>query len=208
MTPLRTSQAVAARFAALAVSGTANAPVITTGLNLDSIPVGYEILYQASVTNTATVIFSVDGNIAEGKTPTGSDLPADYIRTDALTRAWWNGTNWIVGRQPETAAPLAGVNGRYIRYEDGAMACFHVQSGSNTLTSAVGSLFRGTVMRTWTFPAPFTEKPAVTATYDRSDGLVLPDAVTTTEFDFYPASAVSAGATSAEIILRAEGRWY
>ncbi len=189
--------------------GTADAITITTGLSLASVPTGFRIRFLATSANTTTTTINTDSiGTVTCKTVTGVDLPAGYIRTDAHTEAYYNGTNWIVDRQAETATPSAGVNGRYFKEASGLMVCTHQQSATNNITDAVGNIFRGTAERTWTFPATFITQPAVTATLDRENGWILSSGYSTTEFRYRPALPTSTASVTNDVDLTAVGRWY
>lgn len=190
--------------------GTADAITVTTGMALAAIPVGMQIRFLATAANTGATTINVDGIGAVAALTVGRRvaLPASYIRTDAMTSAEWNGTNWIVDREPQFGTPFLGVRGDFIRYADGTLICRFEQGGTNDMTTATGALFRRATPRTWTFPATFMDFPAVAATFPRESGLILEQGLSSTEYSYYPAAVTSISGATAPIRLAATGRWY
>jgi hypothetical protein len=189
--------------------GTANAITVTTGLALTAIPTGFRIRFLATNANTGATTINVDGvGAVAALNVIGTALASGYIRTDAPTVAEYNGTNWIVDRAVEYGAPTAGVNGRFWKYADGTMLCIHTKSDTNNITDAAGNIFRGTIERTWAFPATYTEQPTISASFDRENGWILSSGYSFLEFRYRPALPTSTASVTNDVNLAAHGRWY
>lgn len=173
MTPTLLQEAVAARdtavaaaasvtYAALSVSGTANAVALTTGLSLSSVPTGYKFSFRAASANTAATTISFDGLTAvTAKTITGAALPAGYIRTDVDTFGFFDGTDVILDRAPERGS---NANGDYVKTADGRLWC---AIGPLDLAYSNAS----TCQSDWTFPWAFSVVPVVTGPVDMGGSL-------------------------------------
>jgi hypothetical protein len=106
----------------------------------------------------------------------------------------------------ERGAPSA--NGEYVRYADGTMICVIYAAGTQTTTTASGSIFRATNVSTWTFPSTFAVAPAVSGMAEEDNArwvsLNLP---TTTGVAFRHLNSLSSSAT-VNTRLMAIGRWF
>lgn len=79
--------------------GTANAITLSSGASLSALVVGMAFRFRATATNTGATTINVDGLGAQScVTLGGVALPANYIRTDVETVAWWTGAAWVVDR--------------------------------------------------------------------------------------------------------------
>ncbi len=61
----------------------------------------------------------------------------------------------------------SNANGRYVKYADGTMMCWHTSTTLNTASTVLGALFVGTLV-TLTFPVAFSSVPVVLPTAARS----------------------------------------
>jgi hypothetical protein len=192
------------------VGGTANALTLTTGVSLAALTVGMKFSFVASASaNTGASTAAIDGLTAVPiKTVVGADTPADYIRASKYTKGYFDGTNLVLDRETQYAAPLAGINGEYWKRADGTLECHHQQTATNNVTTAAGGFFIGTAVRTWTFPETFVSQPAIAATYDRTEGWIVADGYSNTEFRYYPALTTSTSGAGNAVDLAAFGRWY
>ena len=192
-----------------AAGGTGNAITITTGLTLTSLPTGLKIRFSAGATNTGATTINVDGiGAVTALTVTGAALPADYIRTDAHTEAYYNGTNWIVDRQPERDGSIASTNGRWVRYADGSQT-LHKAGTVASISTAIGSLYRNGGF-SWTFPKSFVSAVSYVVFGQASTPGSYVSIGTTAaagDCELYIISATSVGTTT-DFYVRAEGFWY
>ena len=137
--------------------GTANALALTYGL--PGLVAGVAVRFRASAANTGATTLNLDGTGAVGcVTVRGTALPAGFIRTDADTLAWYDGTVWVVDRAVERGS---NANGSYMRLADGTQICGTVIAGLE-ITTAADSIFRSNSTN-WSFPAAFSVTPAVFA---------------------------------------------
>jgi len=191
------------------IGGTADVRTISTGLSLASIPTGMRVQFTTGTTNTTSTTLNVDGlGAVTCKTVTGVDLPASYIRTDAYTVAWYNGTNWIVDRLIERGT---NANGEYVRWADGSMICGITVSSTDGVETASGSIFTGPSDLTWTFPKGFTDVDGLSGVSVRSDRFggisIRSRSDTAAVYRHWFSASLAAGGTSTAI-LQATGRWY
>jgi len=126
------------------VGGTANA-ITLTAFDVDTLLAGQQVRFLATVTNTGATTINLDtSGTTTCKTLTGAALPAGYIRTDVYTTATYNGTDWIVDREPEYGS---NANGYYWRYADGRQECYLRKQITYTAATYMSA--------TWSFPASF-----------------------------------------------------
>jgi hypothetical protein len=130
--------------------GTADAITLTTGLNLPALVTGMRVSFVPSAANTGATTINVDGLGAVAcRTVRNTALPAEYIlTTTGLVTAAYNGTHWVVDRNPDLGS---NGNGNWHRMADGTMICRH------TVTTSSGTV-------SWTFPKEFSAGPAVLGT--------------------------------------------
>ncbi|MDD3814440.1 MAG: hypothetical protein PHZ02_07315 [Desulfocapsaceae bacterium] len=107
----------------------------------------------------------------------------------------------------------SNANGDYVRFADGTQICTVTKTMATKCTTATGALYKNT-LETWTFPAAFTEVPAVAGFVIAgvSNAYVSSDPTTTAPTDslvsYNVLSTYSAGATAPTITLTAIGRWF
>lgn len=128
--------------------GTANAITLTSGAGISGVPpTGLEVRFRAGAGNTGPTTLALDGGTArECRAMTGAVLPAGYVRTDVDTVAEFNGTFWILNREPEFGE---NANGSYSRFANGWMTC--TRSVTTSASAAVTALYA----------VPFAVTPAV-----------------------------------------------
>lgn len=183
--------------------GTANAITLTYGQT--PIATGMRVRFRATLANTGSTSINLDGGgTISCKTASGVNLPADYIRTDVDTDAYYNGTNWIVDRQVERAS---NANGEYTREADGTQTCLFAFAGMDA-TTAVGNVFHTTAEATWTFPIAFVNNTvSVNASARDATRWINARATSTSAANVRQYSATSS-ATSVTATLSAIGYWY
>lgn len=135
--------------------GTANAITLTTAETFATLPTGVSFRFRASAANTGSATIAVDGGSAiTCKTITGVNLPSGYIRTDADTTCYYDGTNFIVDRVIENGS---GSNGEWTRWADGTQIVWDQRT--LTFNSAAS------VEVVWTYEQAFSAPPDMQATY-------------------------------------------
>ena len=202
--PLAGSGAVRASLHARSVGGTANA--ITLACFGDpAIVAGTQVRFVATAANTGSVTIALDGRLPEScATVTNTPLPADYIRTDAVTVATYTGSSWTVDREPEV---ITNANGRAVRYADGAQICRSDGAAQDT-NNAVGGVFNTASLATWTFPAPFISPPSFQGSPNGSALRWVAGGASGTTSAQYRQFAAAASATELTSELTATGEWY
>lgn len=180
--------------------GTVNVITLSTGASLSSVPTGFAVRFRATGQNTGSCSINLDGNGAIAcRTIKGDVLPAFYIRADVDTVAVYDGTVWVVHREPQSGS---NANGDWTRSADGVQECWHNLDVTIT-SSSLGSA-------TWTFPAAFSAAPnsphcnATAAAY-------LSRGVSTTTTQATIGGARRDGSTVTAVLstdVRAIGRWY
>jgi hypothetical protein len=101
----------------------------------------------------------------------------------------------------------SNTDGEYVRYADGTQICMNYNVGSQSTTTAIGTLFRATNATTWTFPAAFAVSPVVSGNAD--DNLarwISFGPPSTTSVDYRQINAVTG--TSIRSRVMAVGRWF
>ena len=186
------------------IAGTANARTISTGLSLAAIPTGMQVRFLTATTNTGSTTLNVDGlGAVTCKTVTGADLPNGYIRANIVTVATYNGTNWIVEREIETATDV-------VRYANGTQICT-TQITTNGAATASGNIFIASADDTWTFAQAFSAVPSVSGamlTASRFGGVTTGGAaLSASAWAFRAWTSVSNGA-AVQVRLTAIGLWY
>lgn len=188
------------------VGGTANARTLTTGANLLSLSAGQRLVFIPPATNTASTTFAVDGLApVTGKTVTGVNLPADYLRAGVPTFAIFDGTNLVVDRMTEYGS---NANGHYWRYADGKQECLHVSSGAAGATLASGSVFRTSSEQTWTFPAAFSSATLKVDAQARDSAMWASARYSSPTAALFQTWSFASQAAPASVELAASGRWY
>lgn len=196
---------------ASAISGTANAIVLTqTGFS--TLLVNQEVVFKATSANTGATTINLDGTGAIAcVTMNGAALPSGYIRTDTITRARYNGTNWVVDREPEYGS---NSDGEYWRYADGKQECsIEVNNDAVAWTTADGSFFRAASTATWNYPKPFASgaRPAFSFGVSIASRLggVSYGAIYNSSLLWYGWASTSAAAGVTKLVsLSVTGRWY
>lgn len=195
------------------VSGT-NTKTVTSGLSLSSLVTGQRIVFKDAAANAGSTTINLDGTGAKTcKTPTGANLPSGYIRTDVLTEAWYDGTNWIVDRKIETGS---NDNGRYVRFADGTQICTWSSGSVGPIDTASGNVFRSGEITWPAYPAAFAAvTPKVIWTVDHPAGQggiwlarETTQATTSTPGGTYMMRSVSSSVTTAIVGATAIGRWF
>ena len=192
----------------MTVGGTANAITLTSGAGLSGTPpTGLRLRFRAAAANTGAATLALDGGAPTAcRTVTGVPLPAGYIRTDIETEATFDGTVWVLGREPEHGS---NANGSFTRFADGALECWHSTVLSLTSTGAFHGGFR-TARQTWTYPAAFAAPPVVQfgATSISAFGGAF-GAPTTASVNWFAVTANSQGTAADRFAsLLATGTWY
>lgn len=183
--------------------GTADAITLTTGQSLSSVPTGMKFRFKSTNANTGSATINVDGiGAVTCKTINGTNLPANYIRTDVETECWYNGTNIIVGRLPEYGSNAAG---KYWRYANGnAIAIAEYASLDVNNAGAVG--FRNNA-ETKNMPLTFAEIPNGSGSCSDSTYVFINARASSTSV--WTIGAFSASSTTGVTVkLIATGRWY
>ncbi len=104
--------------------------------------------------------------------------------------------------------PGSNANGGFVKFADGTQICWINQSASRlvTLTTAVGSSFRGAM--TWTFPAAFAGNPVPSGSLNEyRGGSIANAAITSTYVNLVPMAAVQMP-EGAQWNAIAIGRWF
>lgn len=126
----------------------------------------------------------------------------------------------ILGTVSQTAGVPTGTiiergsnaNGEYVKYADGTMiATFNRSLATQSISTALGSLFYGTQSSGWTFPVAFIANPSVTSVVQVPSQIVWSSAYTTlstTSASFYVLSGVSLASVTVNQSLMAIGRWF
>lgn len=112
--------------------GTADVITLTSSnaTAVTALTTGMRVRFLATLANTGATTINVDGTGAVScVTVTGVALPADYIRTDIETEAYYDGTNFVVSRKVESGS---NANGEWTRWEDGRQECTKSQSGTSS----------------------------------------------------------------------------
>lgn len=132
-------------------SGTADAIVLAAGF--DSLPTGTQVRFRAKANNTGPATINLDGRGAIAcRTITGATLPAGYIRTSVDTVATYDGTYWVLDREPEYGN---NANGIYFRHANGFQFCFATITGIAVTEQLASGIYRSAAPISWTFPAAF-----------------------------------------------------
>jgi hypothetical protein len=102
----------------------------------------------------------------------------------------------------------SSANGEYVRYADGTMICVIYAAGTQTTSTASGSIFRATNASTWTFPSTFAVAPAVSGMAEENNTRwVAFDLPTTTAVAFRHLNSLTS-AVAVNTRLMAIGRWF
>jgi hypothetical protein len=102
----------------------------------------------------------------------------------------------------------SSANGEYVRYADGTMICVIYAAGTQTTSTASGSIFRATNASTWTFPSTFAVAPAVSGMAEENNTRwVSFDLPTTTSVAFRHLNSLTS-AVAVNTRLMAIGRWF
>ena len=99
--------------------GTADVITLTSSnaTAVTALTTGMRVRFLATLANTGATTINVDWTGAVScVTVTGVALPADYIRTDIETEAYYDGTNFVVSRKVESGS---NADGEWTKWEDG-----------------------------------------------------------------------------------------
>jgi hypothetical protein len=176
--------------------GTANVITVTTGLALAAVPVGFRIRFLATNANTGSATLNTDtlGPIL-CKTVVGSDLPPNYIRTDVITEAEYNGTNWIVNRAEQRGS---GSSAFWVRTAGGLQTVYRSQA----TTSAGGPV-------TITIPVAFFDTNyAVSLTPNIGNRTTNYSGKATGTIDLSVYSVATSLRVAEDVDVVLVGRWY
>jgi hypothetical protein len=173
------------------------------------VPVGETVSFISPNANAgvAGIIIQNGGGVilsASCRTVSGVSLPAGYIATGALVRAWYDGTYWVVDRQPEV---ISNSNGRAVRYADGTQICTASITQTQGVTTAAGALFAYATSEVWTYPAPFISSPFPTIGTNTLGRWGTASLISTTQLNYtFHAPISSASLNPARLV--ATGTWY
>lgn len=101
----------------------------------------------------------------------------------------------------------SNANGRYTKWADGTMMCWHDVNNLNS-NSAAGSIFRSSVTATWTFPAAFIAVPVCSAQIDDITAMWVNIGAQTTTQASIRAFSTSSVASNFSTKAMAIGRWF
>lgn len=187
--------------------GTANSVTLTTGLDLTTIPQSVEFVFKATSANTSGTTINVDGiGAVTCKSVTGVNLPSGYIRTDALTRAYYDGTNFIVGRETELGN---NANGYWEKRANGVLECWASGVAPAPCNIAQDDTLYGE--GTWTLPHPAIDAFSVVTATARSSVRYWTRASVTETVATLKHTRIQGGpssATESTFDARLMGRWY
>jgi len=191
--------------------GTGDAITLTTGAGISGTPpTGLAVRFRATAANTGATTIALDGGSAVAcRTITGVALPAGYVRTNAETEAYFDGTFWVLDRVEERGS---NSNGEFVRLAGGTQICtFRETDAANfvTASTADGGIFISATV-SLTFAAAFIAAPTVEASFARSSGSFaqlassVTGSTTVAELRMAAATTGSVGA----VRYTATGRWY
>jgi hypothetical protein len=102
----------------------------------------------------------------------------------------------------------SSANGEYVRYADGTMICVIYGAGTQTTSTASGTIFRATNASTWTFPSTFAVAPVVSGMAEENNARwVAFDLPTTTAVAFRHLNSLTS-VVAVNTRLMAIGRWF
>lgn len=194
------------------VQGTANAIIITnSGEGVTELIPGMTFSFIPASNNTGSVTINYHGRgVTPCVTVSGAALPAGYLVAGRIARVWYDGTSFVVDREPEV---ITNSNGRAIRYADGTQVCdFVYDATGDDWTNAIGSFFTAPASVVWTYPTTFSATPTVTIAAVRVSfhpfGAYM-TSVATGSASWRPWSSISVAATNTKRIhMVARGMWY
>jgi hypothetical protein len=199
------------------VGGSANAITLTTGAGLSSLVTGMQVSFFPAANNTSGFTINVDGIGAVAARTIGQEVsPADYIVAGVLTVARYNGTIWIVDRQPESST---GANGNFTRFADGTQICTHIINLGSRVANGSGTYSNPyrTAEANWTFEKPFSSNPTITivpridtATGQARNGIPAFRTISTTGITGILLTSGSDNSTAVDVIahVTATGNWF
>lgn len=169
----------------------------------------------ASTTQRGMVELSTDAEADAATDSTRALTPANLaavlgVGKNTTTAAEAISGTTLVGAMLSAAALVeygSNANGKYWRFESGLQICTINDSASIDVTTVSGVLYYGS--STWTFPAAFSEVPAVSADYFGS-AKVLASGGTSLTTTYYVSYAIAGASYAASVIDRrhlAIGRW-
>lgn len=132
--------------------GTANAITLSGALPAGAvtIPIGTQVRFRATATNTGAATINLDGVGAIAcRTVTGVALPSGYVRTGVDTTATYDGSYWVINREVEVGS---NSNGFYMKLETGYLMCrryFYVTTMTLSVTGYGGFYTNAGAPFTW-----------------------------------------------------------
>ena len=192
------------------VGGTANAITVDMPVG-GSLITGMSFTFIPTAMNTGATTINLGGTgVKSCITVSGVGTPANYLRVGIPTRAYYNGTYWVLDRGPEYGS---NANGEYWRHADGLQVCTaYINSDAAAWTTADGSLFRSG-LSTWTYPAAFVagSTPSISSGVEigaRPAGANFVTASASSVGWYGWAATSAASGISKRVMLTATGRWY
>lgn len=188
--------------------GTADVITLTSSnaTAVTALTTGMRVRFLATLANTGATTINVDGTGAVScVTVTGVALPADYIRTDIETEAYYDGTNFVVSRKVESGS---NANGDWTKWEDGSASfCASKSETVNITTSSGIGGFNGTGTN-WETPIAFSQAPKIT--YGTSSVPMSVGSITVTATSYQTIYRNISSTASANVAFDAigKGKWY
>jgi hypothetical protein len=113
----------------------------------------------------------------------------------------------ILTGRPGVSASGSNANGSYVQFADGTQICWFTDTVSPDATLALGSIFRSSAGRAWTFPSAFIAAPTCSAMCETSSRWATASATTTTSLTYGHLCGVSSASLTQVTHLTATGRW-
>lgn len=140
-------------------SDTVNVIRLIAGYPAGSIQRGTRIRFRAAGPNTGSTTINLDYlGSRQCRTVRGTVLPAGYIRGDVDTTATFDGTYWVLDREPEYGTTG---NGSFRRWADGRQECLlQGQLSIGPIDVSEGEVFRSETID-WNYPRSFVDNAVV-----------------------------------------------
>jgi len=141
-----------------------------------------------------------------------SNTNRTFTLPDATGEVYTSGN--ILGTVSESAGVPTGAiiergsnsNGEFVRYADGTQICWRTFTIDSDLS--FDNIFRTNTYPTWTFPAPFAERPVVSGSREGAATGVWASARNVTSTNCQPELLSSRSRTNQTIDFCAVGRWF